>query len=79
MLLVKIWQLFGSFKFCQNKTRNNAWRLRREKRNLTINNKGFQSPKNRTFSKGLIHAFGQKMTSFSLLKFDQNKTRNNAF
>ena len=34
MLLVKIWQLFGSFKFCQNKTRNNAWRLRREKRNL---------------------------------------------
>ena len=42
-------------------------------------NKGFQSPKNRTFSKGLIHAFGQKMTFFSLLKFDQNKTRNNAF
>ena len=32
--LSQIWQLFGPFKFCQNKTRNNAWRLRREKRNL---------------------------------------------
>ena len=77
MLLVQIWQLFGSFKFCQNKTRNNAWR--KKKPVLTIKNKGFQCPKNRTFSKGLIHAFGQKMTVFSLLRFDQNKTRNNAF
>ena len=31
------------------------------------------------FSKGLTHAFGQKMPVFSLFKFDQNKPRNNAF
>ena len=34
---------------------------------MTIKNKGFQSPKNRTFSKGLIHAFGQKMPFFVYL------------
>ena len=38
----------------------------------------FQSPKNRTFGKGLIHAFGQKMSFSSLFRFDQNNTRNNA-
>ena len=40
---------------------------RKKKPVLTIKNKGFQSPKNRTFSKGLIHAFGQKMTFFLYL------------
>ena len=28
-------------------------------------------------SKGLLHAFGQKMSFFSFFRFDQNKTRNN--
>ena len=43
-------------------------------------NRILQTPKYRTFSKGLIHTFGQKMPFFfSLFRFDQNKTRNNAF
>ena len=41
-------------------------------------NRVFQSPKNRFFSKGLTHALGQKKLIFSLLRFGQNKTRNNA-
>ena len=40
---------------------------RKKKPVLTIKNKSFQSPKNRTFSKGLVHAFGQKMTFFFYL------------
>ena len=49
---------------------------------LTIKNRNriFQSSKNRIFfPKGLIHAFGLKMPFFSLFRFDQNKTRSNAF
>ena len=38
----------------------------------------FQSPKNRSFPKGLTHAFGQKMPNFSLFGCGQNKTRKNA-
>ena len=34
--------------------------------------------KKQRFSKGLTHAFGQKMPFFSLLRFCQNKTSNNA-
>ena len=34
----------------------------------------FEVQKNRTFSKGLAHAFGQKMPFSSLLRFGQNKT-----
>ena len=37
-----------------------------------------KSKKPHFFSKGLTHAFGQKMPIFSLFKFDQNKSRNNA-
>ena len=33
-----------------------------------------KSKKNRTFSKGLAHTFGQKMPFSSLLRFGQNKT-----
>ena len=35
-------------------------------------------PKIRIFSKGLTHAFSQKMPIFRLFRFGQNKTRNNA-
>ena len=46
---------------------------------LTIKNRIFQSSKKRTFSKGLTHAFGQKMPFFfNLFRFGQNKSRNNA-
>ena len=34
--------------------------------------------KSHVFSKELTHAFGQKMTIFSLFRCDQNKTRNTA-
>ena len=52
----------------------------RKKTSLTIKNRIFQSPKDRIFfSNGLIHAFGQNVPFFSLFRFDQNKTRNNAF
>ena len=51
-----------------------------EKRNLFDHKKNFsKSKKSHLFSKGLIHTFGQKMPFFSLFRFDQNKTRNNAF
>ena len=40
--------------------------------------KNFESPKNRIFSKGLTHAFGQKLQFFPLFVFGQKKTRNNA-
>ena len=44
-----------------------------------LNNRIFQSPKNDIFfSKESTHAFGQKMPIFSLFKFHQNKSRNNA-
>ena len=45
---------------------------------LTLKNRIFQSPKNRIFPKGLTHAFDQKILISSLVRFDQNKTRNNA-
>ena len=53
----------------------------RKETSLTIKkNRIFQSPKDRSFfSNGLIHAFGQNLPFFSLFRFDQNKTRNNAF
>ena len=35
----------------------------------------FEVQKKRTFSKGLAHAFGQKMPFSSLLRFGQNKTK----
>ena len=45
---------------------------------LTINNTSFSSKQSRFFSKGLAHAFGQKMPNSSLFIFGQNMTRNNA-
>ena len=38
----------------------------------------FLTLKNRIFPKGLTHAFDQKIPISSLVRFDQNKTRNNA-
>ena len=38
----------------------------------------FFKSKKRSFPKGLAHAFGQKTPFFSLCRFAQNKTRNNA-
>ena len=46
---------------------------------LTIENRIFQSPKHRIFFKRVNPCFGQNMPFFSLFRFDQNKTRNNAF
>ena len=43
-----------------------------EKNNL------LESPKNRYLPNGLTHALGQKMPIFPLLRFGQNKTRNNS-
>ena len=42
---------------------------------MTIKTKLFESPKNRTFPKGLTNASGQKMPNFSLFGFGENKTR----
>ena len=38
----------------------------------------FLTLKNRIFLKGLTHAFDQEILISSLVRFDQNKTRNNA-
>ena len=43
-----------------------------------IKSRIFNSVNSRIFPKGLTHAFDQKMPIFSLFRFDQNKTRNNA-
>ena len=37
-----------------------------------------ESPKNLSFPKVLVHAFGQKMPNFSLFGFGQKKHRKNA-
>ena len=47
---------------------------RKKKPFLTLKNRIFRSPKKRTFSKGLTHAFGQKMPFF-LIYSDLVKTR----
>ena len=67
------------FRFGQNKTRNNASRLCREKKTCFDHKKqNFLKSKKSALPKGLTHAFGQKMPFFSLLRFGQNKTTNNA-
>ena len=73
--------IFSLFWFDQNKTRNNAFWISREKKTffgLTKTVRIFESPKNRIFSKGLTHALGQKMPIFTLIRLGQNKTRNNS-
>ena len=77
MLLTKKFQFFSLFTIDQKKTRNKAWRLCRKKETF-FHFKKQNFSKNRTFSKGLTHAFSQKMTIFRLFRFGQNKTRNNA-
>ena len=52
--------------------------LKRKQTLFDHKNKIFHSPKNRIFPTGLTHAFGQKMPNFSLFRFGQTKTRNNA-
>ena len=47
---------------------------RKKKPFLTLKNRIFRSPKKRTFSKGLTHAFGQKNAIF-LIYSDLVKTR----
>ena len=68
--------IFSLFGFDQNNTKNNAFWLSREKKPfLTIKKRIFQSPKKSLFffSKGLTHAFGQKILLF--LYFDLIKIR----
>ena len=66
MLLVKKCHFLNLFRFGQNKSRNNAYvALKREKNRFDYKNSIFQSLKDRIFSKGLTHAFGQKMPFFS--------------
>ena len=71
---------FSLFKFDQNKPRNNAYWLCREKRNLFYFKKQiFLKSRKSHFSKVLTHAFNQKMTIFSLFTIDKKKTRNIAW
>ena len=53
----------------------------RKETSLTIRKKQNipKSKRSHFFSKGLTHAFGKKMPFFSLLRFDQNETRNDTF
>ena len=69
--------IFSLFKFDQTKPRNNAFRLCRGKNFFGPKKHNFSKSQKRTFSKGLTHAFGQKMPFFSLFRFGQHKTRNN--
>ena len=78
------WQknaIFSLLRFDQNKTRNNAFLICREKETFFDPKKQnfSKSKKSHFFLKGLTHAFGQKNAIFSLLRFDQNETRNDAF
>ena len=77
MLLTKKYQFLSLFTIDKKKIGNKAWRLYRKKKPFfTLKNRVF--PKNRIFSKGLSHAFSQKMPIFRLFRFGQKKTRNNA-
>ena len=52
----------------------------RKETSLTIEKRIFQSPKHRTFFlKRVNPCFWPRYAIFSLFRFDQNKTRNNAF
>ena len=74
LLLAKKCQFFSLFKFDQTKPRNNAFRLCRGKNFFGPKKHNFSKSQKRTFSKGLTHAFGQKMPFFSLFTFGQHKT-----
>ena len=54
------------------KERNEISLTTKKKQNIAKSKRSF------FFSNGLFHAFGQNMPFFSLFRFDQNKTRNNA-
>ena len=79
MLLVKKCQFFLYLVLVKTRLEirlNNV--LDRKETFFEYKNKIFQSAKNGIFPKGLTHAFGQKMPNFSLFRFGQTKTRNNA-
>ena len=78
MLLTKKYQFLSLFTIDQKKKKEIKLGDFTEKKKpfFTLKNRVF--PKNRIFSKGLTHAFGQKMPFLSLLRFCQNKTSNNA-
>ena len=44
---------------------------------LTLKNRIFQSPEDRSFLNSLIQGLDQKMPNSSLFRFGHNKTRNN--
>ena len=52
--------------------------LDRKQTGFYYKEKNFESSKNRILSKGLTHAFGQKVALISLFVFGQYRTRNNA-
>ena len=81
MLLVKKCQLFVLFRFGRNKTRNNAWRLCSEKRNLfDYKKQNYSNSKKSHFSEGLTHAFNQKMPIFLFIyNWSLKKTRYKAW
>ena len=79
MLLVKKCQFFLYLVLVKTRLEkrfNNV--IDRKETFFKYKNKIFQSPKNRSFPKGLTHAFGQKMPNCSLFGFGQNKTKKNA-
>ena len=78
MLLVKKCQLFHYFVWLKIRLEirlNNV--LDTKEPFFDYKRKISKSPKNRIFSKGLTHGFGQKMPILSLFGFGQNKTINN--
>ena len=78
------WQknaIFSLLRFDQNKTRNNAFLICREKETFfdPKKTKLFKVQKIAFFFKGVNPCFWSKKCHFSLLRFDQNETRNDAF
>ena len=73
MLLVKKFQFFvylDSVKISLEIMLNDF--AEKKKPFLAIKNRIFRSLNNRTFPKGITHAFGQKMPLFWLFRFGQN-------
>ena len=79
MILVKKFSFFRYFFWSQKGLEIRFNDVLDEKETFFVHkNKIFQRLKNRIFPKALTHAFGQNMPNFSVFRFGQNETRNNA-
>ena len=78
MLLVKICQYLVYLHLVKIRLEVKFNNFVKETNLFSLKKNLFESPKNRFLPKGLTHALGKKMPIFPLIRFGQNKTRNNS-